>query len=80
MVPRRRGAPAAVDAVLRPRALRAGNRLDGPAIVNQYDSTTVIPPGVVAHVDRYGNIVIEVARRSRRSRSPLPAVPSSQGV
>ena len=39
-------------------ALRAGNRLDGPAIVNQYDSTTVIPPGLTAHVDRFGNIVI----------------------
>ena len=39
-------------------ALKAGNRLDGPAIVHQYDSTTVIPPGVSAHVDRFGNIVI----------------------
>jgi N-methylhydantoinase A len=41
-------------------ALRAGNRLEGPAIVLQYDSTTVIPPGMAARVDRYGNIVIEV--------------------
>ncbi len=41
-------------------ALKAGNRLAGPAIVNQYDTTTVIPPGVEAHVDRFGNIVIEV--------------------
>jgi N-methylhydantoinase A/oxoprolinase/acetone carboxylase beta subunit len=40
--------------------LRAGNRLDGPAIVTQYDSTTVVPPGIAAHVDRFGNIVIEV--------------------
>ena len=39
-------------------ALKAGNRLDGPAIVNQYDSTTVIPPEVSAHVDGFGNIVI----------------------
>ena len=39
-------------------ALKAGNRLAGPAIVNQYDSTTVIPPEVSAHVDRFGNIVI----------------------
>jgi N-methylhydantoinase A len=42
-------------------ALRAGNRLVGPAIVTQYDSTTVIPPGLVAHVDRFGNIVIAIA-------------------
>jgi N-methylhydantoinase A/oxoprolinase/acetone carboxylase beta subunit len=40
-------------------ALRAGNRVEGPAIVNQYDSTTVIPPGVSARVDRFGNIVID---------------------
>jgi N-methylhydantoinase A/oxoprolinase/acetone carboxylase beta subunit len=40
-------------------SLRAGNRLSGPAIVNQYDSTTVVPPGISAHVDRFGNIVIE---------------------
>ena len=44
-------------------ALKAGNRLEGPAIVNQYDSTTVIPPGLTAHVDRFGNIVIDAARR-----------------
>jgi N-methylhydantoinase A/oxoprolinase/acetone carboxylase beta subunit len=41
-------------------ALRAGNRITGPAIVNQYDSTTVVPPGIEAHVDRFGNIIIEV--------------------
>ena len=39
-------------------ALRAGNRLEGPAIVNQYDSTTVVPPGLTARIDRFGNIVI----------------------
>jgi N-methylhydantoinase A/oxoprolinase/acetone carboxylase beta subunit len=41
--------------------LRNGNRLEGPAIIGQYDSTTAIPPGLAAHVDRFGNIVIEVA-------------------
>ena len=41
-------------------ALEAGNRIDGPAIVNQYDTTTVVPPGIAAHVDRFGNVVIEV--------------------
>jgi N-methylhydantoinase A/oxoprolinase/acetone carboxylase beta subunit len=42
------------------RALQAGNALVGPAIVNQYDSTTVIPPGISARVDRFGNIVVAV--------------------
>ena len=45
-------------------ALKAGNRLVGPAIVTQYDSTTVIPPGLAAHVDRFGNIVIAIAEQS----------------
>ena len=44
-------------------ALKAGNRLEGPAIVNQYDTTTVIPPGLSAHVDRFGNIVIAMSAR-----------------
>jgi N-methylhydantoinase A len=41
--------------------LANGNRLSGPAIVEQVDSTIVIPPGQRAHVDRFGNIIIEVA-------------------
>jgi N-methylhydantoinase A/oxoprolinase/acetone carboxylase beta subunit len=45
-------------------ALQAGNRLEGPAIVHQYDSTTVIPPGVSAHVDQFGNIVIATGDRA----------------
>ena len=40
--------------------LRASDRIEGPAIVEQYDSTTVIPPGLAAHVDRFGNIVIQI--------------------
>jgi N-methylhydantoinase A/oxoprolinase/acetone carboxylase beta subunit len=46
-------------------ALKAGNRLDGPAIVNQYDSTTVIPPGLTARVDRFGNVVIDAVLAAR---------------
>ncbi len=42
-------------------ALKAGNRIEGPAVVNQYDTTTVIPPGLTAEVDDYGNIVIRVS-------------------
>ena len=61
-------------------ALRAGNRLVGPAIVNQYDSTTVIPPGVEAHVDRFGNIVIEVGASAEARAVAAAAVPTSKGV
>jgi N-methylhydantoinase A len=38
--------------------LRPGNRFAGPAIVTEFDSTTVVLPGYVAEVDRYSNILI----------------------
>jgi N-methylhydantoinase A len=40
--------------------LAAGNRVDGPAIVEQMDSTTLVPPGVVATVDPYLNLILEL--------------------
>jgi N-methylhydantoinase A len=44
-------------------ALKAGNRIDGPALIEEHASTTVLLPGDRAQVDPFGNIVIEVARR-----------------
>jgi N-methylhydantoinase A len=38
--------------------LRAGHQFRGPAIVEQYDSTTVICPGQDVTVDRYGNLAV----------------------
>ncbi len=40
--------------------LRSGARLEGPAIVEQADSTTVLPPGVVASVDPYLNLIVDL--------------------
>ena len=39
--------------------LDAGNRIVGPAIVEQMDATTVVLPGMVAHVEPYLNLVLE---------------------
>ena len=39
-------------------ALGAGARIAGPAIVEQLDATTVVPPGQHGHVDRFGNLII----------------------
>jgi N-methylhydantoinase A/oxoprolinase/acetone carboxylase beta subunit len=62
-------------------ALQAGNRLEGPAIVNQYDSTTVIPPGIEAHVDPTGSIVIEVgASAEARAVAASASISTSEGV
>ena len=38
--------------------LEAGNRIEGPAIVTEMDSTTLVLPGHVGVVDGYGNIII----------------------
>ena len=40
--------------------LRPGARIDGPAIIEQLDSTVVVPPGDQAEVDGYSNIIIHV--------------------
>ncbi|MFN0156114.1 MAG: hydantoinase/oxoprolinase family protein [Gaiella sp.] len=38
--------------------LRASQHLVGPALVEQLDTTTVLPPGVRAEVDVFGNLLI----------------------
>jgi len=49
-------------AVIYDRArLRAGDRISGPAIVSEMDSTTVILADHVGHVDAFGNILINPA-------------------
>jgi N-methylhydantoinase A len=42
------------------RLLASGNRFTGPAIVDQLDTTTVIPPGVQVSIDPYLNMILEV--------------------
>ncbi len=43
-------------------ALRAGNRLSGPALVEQYDACTLVAPGWRAGVDEYGNLRLKKAK------------------
>lgn len=40
--------------------LASGMTIEGPAIVEQMDTTTVVPPNVRARVDRFGNLVMEM--------------------
>lgn len=40
--------------------LRPGDVFAGPAIVSEYSSATILPPGDVLRVDALGNLVIEV--------------------
>jgi N-methylhydantoinase A len=39
--------------------LLAGAEIAGPAIIEQLDSTTVLPPGMTAKMERFGNLIIE---------------------
>jgi N-methylhydantoinase A len=47
----------------RREALAAGNRIKGPALIEEYASTTVLMPGDVMGVDALGNLVIAVGGR-----------------
>jgi N-methylhydantoinase A len=44
-------------------ALLAGNRIKGPALIEEYASTTVLMPGDAMEVDALGNLVIAVGGR-----------------
>jgi N-methylhydantoinase A len=41
--------------------LKPGMTFDGPAIIEQADTTTVIEPGMHGRIDAFGNILIEVS-------------------
>ncbi len=45
--------------ILSRNRLSFGNRIDGPAIVVEYSSTTVLPPFAFLTVDQYGNMIME---------------------
>ena len=62
--PARGGAEAGrCDAPVYARAaLKPGNAFAGPALVEQYDSCTLVAPGWLARIDPHGNIVMERER------------------
>jgi N-methylhydantoinase A len=41
-------------------SLPAGEPIDGPAIIEQQDTTTLVPSDMVAEVDNLGNLILEV--------------------
>ncbi len=43
-------------------ALKASNRIAGPALIEEHASTTVIHPGDKLEVDDYGDLIIEINR------------------
>jgi len=57
-----RGAGWVECPIFRREELGAGERLDGPLIVEEYGSTVVVPAAWRLACDRYGNLVMEKAR------------------
>lgn len=53
--------------------LTPGNRFTGPAIVYQFDTTTVIPPGWAGRVDGWGNVWIETADGRPQTAGYVPS-------
>ena len=49
--------------------LLAGNRVRGPAVVEQADSTIVIPPSFEGQVDAHGRLIMTRAPAKRRARA-----------
>ena len=46
--------------VFKRTALRSGNRVNGPALIEEHASTTVVHPGDVLTVDGLGNLQIQI--------------------
>ena len=52
-----------VDAPTYDRArLKSGNRIEGPALIEEHASTTVVEPKDVLTVDAFGNLHIDIWR------------------
>jgi N-methylhydantoinase A/oxoprolinase/acetone carboxylase beta subunit/N-methylhydantoinase B/oxoprolinase/acetone carboxylase alpha subunit len=44
--------------------LAAGHRIEGPAVIERYGDTVVIPPGFAGEVDDRGSIYVEITERA----------------
>jgi N-methylhydantoinase A len=51
--------------IFRRSELAAGHRIDGPALIEQLDTSTLIFPEQRADVDRFGNLIVQIATTHR---------------
>jgi N-methylhydantoinase A len=61
-------------------SLRAGAVVEGPAVIEEFDTTTVIHPQYQARVDRYGNLLLTkvgLQQGRPRAREGARSVPLS---
>jgi N-methylhydantoinase A len=57
-----RGSGFVETAIYERSMLPCGLTFEGPAIVEQPDTTTVMPPGTFCTPDKYGNLIIKIER------------------
>jgi N-methylhydantoinase A len=50
--------------IYRRDGLLPGDCISGPAMITEYTSATVLPPGCRARVDGFGNLIIHVAEET----------------
>ena len=60
--------------------LTAGMRFEGPAIVEERDSTAVIGPHASVSVDRFGNLVVDLDQVAGKTRQMTYAHPLSDSI
>jgi N-methylhydantoinase A len=41
--------------------LRPGHRIDGPALLDDVDTTIWVPPSSAAHIDAYRSTIVELS-------------------
>jgi 5-oxoprolinase (ATP-hydrolysing)/N-methylhydantoinase A len=58
-------------------ALTSGQRIAGPAVIEENESTTVIPPGDSVEIDALGNLVISVSAAKAAPMSDAPTAGAS---
>ena len=56
--------------------LLADDRVTGPALIVQHNSTTLVPPGYVATVMAYGDMLVS-RERERRAMATAESTPSA---
>ncbi len=60
--------------------LREGDRVSGPAVIEEHESTTIVPPGDHAQVDEDGNLRLTIGEAARASLTFEPGLSLAETV
>lgn len=50
------------------QSLEPGHEFDGPAVIVDYESTAVLPPGWLARVDRFGHLIMKAKKIKQKKK------------